>query len=79
MKAEIIIFADLNNTGSKERIRLITAGALNDITTKNITLKDGLEVVLDDKQEFRVRGVVEFSKQENVWVAKADWSICEEY
>jgi hypothetical protein len=79
MKAEIIIFVDLNNTDSKGRVRLNTAGALNDIKTKNITLKDGLEVLLDDRQEFRVKGISEFSKQENIWVAKPDWSSCEEY
>jgi hypothetical protein len=73
MEPLITIFVDFNNTDREQRVRLSTFGALNDVKNKEITLKSGLELLLDDGQEFKVKGIVEFSNSENIWVASVDW------
>ena len=73
MESIPIIFVDLNNTDILERVRLNMAGALHDIEIKGIILEDGLELLLDDGQEFIVKGKAEFSIIENIWVAVIDW------
>lgn len=73
MKPPETIFADFNNTDKENRVRLNTNGSLNDIKAKNIKMVDGLELLLDDGDEFKIKGVVEFSKNENIWVARCDW------
>jgi hypothetical protein len=73
MKPLQTIIADFNNTDKENRVRLNTNGSLNDIKTKSIKMKDGLELLLDDGDEFKIKGVVEFSKSENIWVARCDW------
>lgn len=72
------IFVDFNNADTEGKVRLNVNGALRDIKAKSIIMKEGLELLLDDEDEFRVKGVVEFSKKENIWVAKVDWSKLEE-
>lgn len=67
------IFADFNNTDKENRVRLNTNDSLNDIKINNIKLIEGLELLLDDGDEFKIKGIVEFSKSENIWVAKCDW------
>lgn len=71
---KIKLFVDFNNADVEGRIRLNTNGTFKDIKENNIELKDGLEVLLDDNEEFKIYGIVEFSKDENIWVAKIDWS-----
>jgi hypothetical protein len=67
------IFVDFNNTDTQQRVRLITSGALNDIKERGIKLYAGLHLLLDDRQEFKVKGTVEFSEEENIWVARVHW------
>ena len=69
------IFADFNNTDIKGRVRLTTVGTLNDIREQNIELKEGLEVLIDDDDGLTTHGIVEFSEEENIWVAKIDWEL----
>lgn len=69
-----VIFADFDNTDTERRIRLITAGTLADIDRQQIQLQEGLELILDDNDELRAIGIVQFSGEENIWVAKIDWS-----
>jgi len=73
MKLPETIIADFNNTDKENRVRLNTNDSLNDIKTKNIKMVNGLELLLDDGDEFKVKGIVEFSKSENIWVARCDW------
>ncbi|MBD1362905.1 hypothetical protein IDJ77_03705 [Mucilaginibacter sp. ZT4R22] len=73
MKILETIYVDFNNTDAEGRVRLITNGALRDIKEKGIILKDGLEVLLDDREDFKVKGVVQHSVSENIWVAKFSW------
>lgn len=68
------IFADFNNSDEKGRVRLNANGTLDDIRNKQMELVDGLEVLLDDDDGLVISGQVEFSKEENIWVAVIDWS-----
>jgi len=69
------IFADFNNTDKRRCLRLNTRGALEDIENQNIKLEEGLEVLLYDHDELETLGVVESSLEENIWVARIDWSL----
>jgi hypothetical protein len=73
MKPSITLFADFNNADTLGRIRLNTRGTINDLQLNNITLTEGLKVLLDDKDELKAIGIIEFSGLENIWVAKVDW------
>jgi hypothetical protein len=66
---------DFNNADKEGRVRLSTYGALKDIREKNIELRNGLELLLDDEDEFLIPGIVEFSEDEGIWVAKIDWNL----
>jgi hypothetical protein len=69
----IKIYADFNNADEKGRIRL-TNGSFNDLHVQKVELRDGLQVLLDDDDELTTIGILEFSKEETVWVAKIDWN-----
>ena len=73
MKPSIKLFADFNNADKKGRVRVNTAGAENNLKRMNIKLKSGLEVLLDDDDGLATSGIVEFSDEENIWVARIDW------
>ena len=68
------IFVDFNNADKEGRIRLNTKGAISDIREKNILLEHGLELFLDDGEELSILGIIEYSQDENIWVAKIDWN-----
>lgn len=78
MSSRVTIFADFNNADAKGRIRLSTTGSLEDIANNNITLKVGLEVRLDDYESLSTNGTLEFSDDENIWVARIDWDNIDE-
>jgi hypothetical protein len=65
------IFADFNNLDRQGRVRF-TSGTNKDIERQQINLVPGTRVLLDDGEELSVVGIVEFSKEENIWVAKYD-------
>lgn len=67
------IFVDFNNIDSLGRVRL-TSGSFDDLEKNGLELNHGLEVSLDDGDELSVPGIIEFSEQEKVWVAKFDWN-----
>jgi hypothetical protein len=69
------IFVDFQNGDKEGRIRLNTVGTFRDIKEKNIHLRNGLELLLDDRDGLSTPGIVEFSKEENIWVAKIDWNL----
>ena len=69
------ICVDFNNADEKGRFRLITYGAITDIKRLNLALKDGLLInIYQDDDDFEVLARVEFSREEQTWVAVADWS-----
>jgi hypothetical protein len=65
------IFADFNIRDSEGRVRF-TEGSFNDIERLNITLKSDLEVFLDNNEGLSIKGVVDFSNNESIWVAQYD-------
>lgn len=67
------ITADFNNSDELGRVRLSVNGAVRDIKRLGIRLEDGLRVILHD-DDLEADGEVFFSKEENIWVAKIDWS-----
>jgi hypothetical protein len=71
MKARI--FADFNNCDKKGRVRLNTNGSISDLKRKNIVLQVGRRILLDDEDGLRSEGVLEYSVEEQIWVAVVDW------
>lgn len=73
-----LIFADFQNADSHGRVRLNTAGTLEDLSVGRVVLSDGLLVTLytddgDTADGLRVDGTVE-RNEEGCWVAVVDWS-----
>jgi hypothetical protein len=73
------ILADFNNADTKGRLRLNLFGGLKRIKDQNIELQENLEVLLDDDEGLRTKGIVQFSNEENIWVALIDWNNIEHY
>jgi hypothetical protein len=75
------VYADFNNADALGRIRLNSVGTTQDLAREQIRLSDGLMLLLycddanDDGQsvELQANGAVEFSTNENCWVAKVNW------
>ena len=67
------IYGDFQNADKDGNVRLNTQGTLDDLKRLGIKLKPGLEIIISDG-ELRAEGVTLFSKSENLWVAKVDWS-----
>jgi hypothetical protein len=70
MKEPIKLYADFQNADRMGRIRLITAGTLHDLKTMDVKLEQGQTLWLDDDEGHCIVGIAEFSKEENIWVAK---------
>lgn len=66
------IFADFHNADEQGRLRLNCVGTIEDLSSKNIKLQDGQLLALYD-EELEVDGVVQYSEEENLWVAAIDW------
>lgn len=73
MELPIKIYADFNNADSKGRVRLNTEGTYRDLDKMNIKLQPGIEIILDDDGGLTTSGIVLFSEEERIWVAKIDW------
>lgn len=66
------IFADFHNADEQGRLRLNCVGTIEDLSRKNIKLQDGQLLAFYD-EELEVDGVVQYSEEENLWVAAIDW------
>ncbi len=66
------IFADFHNADAQGRLRLNCIGTVEDLAQQQIVLRDGLPLTLYS-EELEVDGVVQYSTDENVWVAVIDW------
>ena len=71
------IFADFHNADPKGRLRLNCVGTVEDLACQKISLRDGQSLVLYS-EELEVDGVVQYSKEENLWVAVIDWEAIRE-
>ncbi|MEZ2231309.1 hypothetical protein [Microcoleus sp.] len=66
------IFADFHNADEQGRLRLNCVGTIEDLSRQNIKLQDGQLLAFYD-EELEVDGVVQYSEEENLWVAVIDW------
>ena len=76
------VYADLNNADPEGRLRLNCIGTIRDLARQQVRLLPGVVLTLytDDTDaagqpdDLQVTGVVEYSEQEQCWVARIDWS-----
>jgi hypothetical protein len=66
------IDVDFNNCDRGGRVRLNTIGAIQSLTESQVTLRNGLEVELTSGDTFPLNGIVEYSEEEHIWVARFD-------
>lgn len=66
------VFADFHNADAHGRLRLNCIGTVQDLAQQQIILRDGLPLTFYS-EELEVEGVVQYSTDENVWVAVIDW------
>jgi hypothetical protein len=67
------VYADFHNADSRGRVRLNCLGTIRDLTEKQITLSEGLQLTLTD-DGLEVDGEVHFAQEEHLWVAIIDWA-----
>ena len=68
------VFADFHNADAQGRLRLNCIGTVEDLAQQQIVLRDGLPLTFYS-EELEVEGIVQYSTDENVWVAVIDWSV----
>ena len=66
------VFADFHNADAQGRLRLNCIGTVEDLAQQQIVLRDDACLTLYS-EELEVEGVVQYSTDENVWVAVIDW------
>ena len=71
------VFADFHNADAQGRLRLNCVGTVRDLSRQRIELTDGLTLVLYS-EELEVEGQVQYSSEENLWVAVIDWDAIKE-
>ena len=71
------IFADFHNTDTEGRVRLTCKGTMEDIERDHLNLYEGQHIIIYS-EELEVKGVVEYSEEENIWVAVIDWDAIKE-
>ncbi|MHA4895356.1 hypothetical protein ACXZ1K_11425 [Pedobacter sp. PWIIR3] len=64
------IFVDFNSVDNHGRLRLNNHQTLIDVNEKKIKLRNGGKLSLNDHDGLITAGTVEFSEQENIWVAR---------
>jgi hypothetical protein len=66
------VFADFHNADAQGRLRLNCIGTVEDLAQQQIVLREGVCLTLYS-EELEVEGGVQYSTDENVWVAVIDW------
>jgi hypothetical protein len=66
------VFADFHNSDPQGRLRLNCTGTIEDLACQKIWLQNDQQLTLYS-EELEVDGVVEYSTEENLWVAVIDW------
>ncbi len=67
------VFADFHNSDPQGRLRLNCTGTIEDLARQKIWLQNGQQLTLYS-EELEVDGVVQYSTDENLWVAVIDWN-----
>ena len=70
----IKIYGDFQNSDRAGNIRLNSKGTREDLALLGVDLEPNMEVLISDG-ELEVYGIVEFSIEEDIWVAKIDWGL----
>lgn len=71
------IYVDFHNADVQSRLRLNCVGTMEDLACQQIALRDGLLLTLYS-EALEVEGLVQYSTEENLWVAAIDWSAIRE-
>jgi len=71
------VYADFHNADVQGRLRLNCIGTIEDLAQQQIVLRDGLVLTLYS-EELEVEGRVQYSTEENLWVAVIDWDAIRE-
>ena len=71
------VYADFHNADARGRVRLNCVGTVEDLARHQIVLRDGLLLSLYS-EELEVEGQVQYSTDENLWVAVIDWDAIRE-
>lgn len=66
------IEVDFNNCDREGRVRLNTVGAIQSLNKSQVVLRNGLEVELISGDTYPIKGIVEYSDSEHIWVAHFD-------
>jgi hypothetical protein len=66
------VFADFHNADSQGRLRLNCTGTIEDLAHRKVRLQNNLRLTLYS-EELEADGIVQYSDEENVWVAVIDW------
>jgi hypothetical protein len=69
------IEVDFNNCDQEGRVRLNTIGAIRSLNESQVTLRNKLEVELTSGDFFPIKGIVEYSDSERIWVARFDINV----
>ena len=72
------IYADFNNADPQGRLRLNCVGTVRDLGRLGVQLQDGLRLRVHD-EELEADGEVSYSSDEQIWVAKIDWSAVRQF
>lgn len=67
------VFADFHNADVQGRLRLNCIGTIEDLARQNVELQSGQLLTLYS-EDLEVDGVVQYSTEENLWVAVIDWN-----
>lgn len=71
------VYADFHSADTDGRLRLNCVGTVQDLSRQRITLKEGLRLTLYS-EDLETEGRVQFSNDENIWVAIIDWNAIRE-
>lgn len=66
------VFTDFHNANPQGRLRLNCTITIEDLAHQKILLQDGQQLTLYS-EDLKVDGVVQYSTEENLWVAVIDW------
>lgn len=67
------VFADFHNADMVGRLRLNCIGTIEDLASQHIELQSGQSLKLYS-EELEVDGIVQYSEEEDIWVAAIDWN-----
>ena len=71
------VYADFHSADAKGRLRLNCVGTVQALARQRVVLKEGLCLTLVS-EDLEVDGRVQFSLDENIWVAVIDWEAIRE-